>query len=110
VNIIVRESQNDCCLIFDGEMTCKYSREIENRIIESMRSHQFLKVDLSGVRQIDLCGIHLLGVLRSFGNDAVSIVAASPVVREAWASLRPAHRSKNRRAHVLGLDYQHHAA
>jgi hypothetical protein len=87
MNITQNGSKDDCCLVFDGEMTYPFSRDIENRIIDSMRCHRHLKVDLSGVREIDLCGVHLLGVMRSFGDDAIRIVATSPVVDAALSQL-----------------------
>lgn len=87
-----------CCgengqqLVFSGPMTCNNSRQIENRIISAMRQYEQLSVDLSGVEEIDLCGIHLLGVLQSFGGDAVHIVATSPTVDAALARLPETHR------------------
>ena len=44
-------------------------------------------MDLSAVDEIDLCGIHLLGLLQSFGGKEVVIVATSPVVEQASARL-----------------------
>lgn len=80
------------CIIFSGPMTCSNSREIENCIISAMRQHLRLDVDLSGVEEIDLCGIHLLGVLQSFGGDAVNIIATSPTVDAALMHLPSSHR------------------
>ncbi len=79
-------------LVFSGPMTCSNSRDIENRIINAMRQHPQLNVDLSGVEEIDLCGIHLLGVLKSYGGEAVRIIATSPSVEEALLQLPSTHR------------------
>jgi anti-anti-sigma regulatory factor len=88
----VKPGSNSNCIIFSGPMTCNNSREIENRIISAMRQHPRLDVDLSGVEEIDLCGIHLLGVLKSFGGDAVNIIATSPTVDAALTRLPTTHR------------------
>lgn len=110
MNINLNGGKNDCCLVIEGEMTCRFSREIENEIIESMRNYRFLRVDLSGVSEIDLCGIHLLGVLLSFGDEATRIVAASPVAQEALSRLQPVHKSRLRRSHALDMDSRYRSA
>ncbi len=110
MNIILKVGKDDCCLIIEGEMTCRFSREIENVIIESMRNHQFLRVDLSGVSEIDPCGIHLLGVLLSFGDEATRIVAASTVAQEALSRFQLAHKSRIRRSYALDMDSRHRSA
>lgn len=81
---------------FSGPMTYEYSREIEDRIIDAMRRHPHLDVDLSGVDRIDLCGIHLLCMLKSYGGEAVRIVAASPTVDKALKNLPLPRRHPNR--------------
>lgn len=81
-----------CRLIFEGKMTFEFSRELEDRIISAMRRHQCLEVDLSGVHEIDLCGIHLLGLLQNFGGKKVTIVATSPVVEQAASRLLASFR------------------
>ena len=88
----VNSGNNGNCIVFSGPMTCNNSREIENRIINAMRQHPQLNVDLSGVEEIDLCGIHLLGVLQSFGGEAVHIIATSPTVDAALMQLPSTHR------------------
>jgi len=88
----VKSGSNGNCIVFSGPMTCNNSREIENRIINAMRQHPQLNVDLSGVEEIDLCGIHLLGVLQSFGGEAVHIIATSPTVDAALMRLPSTHR------------------
>lgn len=69
-------------------MTHPQSHEIEQRIIDSVRIHKRLKVDLSGVDEIDLSGTHLLGVLLSFDEGVIDIVATSPVTKAALAPLQ----------------------
>lgn len=79
--------ETGCRLVFEGKMTFEFSSELEDRIIAAMRRYQCLEVDLSGVHEIDLCGIHLLGLLQSFGGKKVTIVATSPVVERASSRL-----------------------
>lgn len=89
MNIDVVGSGNDCRLVFEGALTHEYSRQLEDRVIDLMRHHPSLKIDLSGVCEIDLFGIHFLGVMRNLGGSSVDIIAASPVVDRAlthWPS------------------------
>lgn len=74
-------------LTFDGSMTLSFANEIEDRILAAMRQHPRLEVDLSGVREIDLCGIHLLRLLQTLGGRAVDFVATSPIVEHAIKGL-----------------------
>lgn len=87
MNITLNGDKENCCLIFEGAMTCEFSCEMEDRLIDCMRRYRHLDVDLSAVSEVDLCGLHLLGVLRSFGDSAIRIVAASPVVDAALARI-----------------------
>lgn len=66
-------------LKFEGKMTHEFYRELEDKVIDAMRRHKHLAIDLSEVSEIDLCGLHLVGLLQSVGV----IVAASPVVEHA---------------------------
>lgn len=70
-------------LTFDGSMTIDFANELEDRIIDAMRQHRRLEVDLSGVREIDLCGVHLIRLLQTVGGKDVDFVATSPVVDHA---------------------------
>ena len=72
-----------CHLFFEGNLTIEFAREIEDRIIEALRRYTRFEVDLSAVRDIDICGIHLLGLLRTMGGENMRIVAPSPVVERA---------------------------
>lgn len=57
-------------------MTFEFRQELEQTIIYAMRCHQHLEADLSGIHEIDLYGIHLLGLLQSVG----AVVAISPAI------------------------------
>lgn len=91
MKITLNGTGNDHCLVFEGSMTCKFAREIENSIIDMMRRHPRINIDLSRVHEIDRCGIHLLSVLKSFGGDAVKIIATSPEVEVTLHQLSPIH-------------------
>jgi hypothetical protein len=58
-----------------------------------MRHHKHLDVDLSGVREIDLCGIHLIRLLQTVGGKAVDFVATSPIVERAVKGLISSSRA-----------------
>jgi ABC-type transporter Mla MlaB component len=66
-------------LKFEGKMTFDVWKDLEGRISDAMRRYKHLEVDLSEVREIDLCGLHLVGLLRSVGT----IVATSPMVEQS---------------------------
>ena len=87
------EAEDGCCVVFEGSMICKNSRAIEQSILDSVRRHRHLKVDLSAVNEIDRCGVHLLAMIKSFGAEFVEIVATSPLVDVAMGHI-PATRRK----------------
>jgi ABC-type transporter Mla MlaB component len=70
-------------LKFGGKMTYEFYRELEDRVIDAMQRYKRLEIDLSEVSEIDLSGIHLIGLLQNVGV----IVATSPVVEQASRSL-----------------------
>ncbi len=74
-------------LTLEGSMTMDFADALEDKIIAAMRQHKNLEVDLSGVREIDLCGIHLINLLRAVGGKAVKFVATSPIVERAVKGL-----------------------
>lgn len=74
-------------LTFKGKMTFDVAADLEDRIVDAMRRHERIEVDLSGVTEIDLCGIHLLGLLHSVGGNEVLIVDSSPIVEQATKRL-----------------------
>lgn len=78
-------SERGCRLVFAGRLTVEFARYVEDRIIDALRRYRNFDVDLAAVSEIDLCGVHLLGVLRTIGGAGVQIVACSPVVDRALA-------------------------
>lgn len=72
-----------CRLTFEGKMTFEVARQLEDGIIGAMRRYQHLEVDLAGVREVDLCGIHLLGLMQNYGGQKIQIIATSPAVEQA---------------------------
>lgn len=66
-------------LKFTGRMTYENYQDMEKQVSESIKHHKPLKIDLAEVSEIDLCGLHLLGLLQSEGV----IVASSPIVEQA---------------------------
>ena len=81
------DGNNPFRLTFDGSMTIHFANELEDKILDAMRQHQRLEVDLSGVREIDLCGVHLLRLLQTLGGKAVNFVATSSIVENAIKGL-----------------------
>jgi len=80
MNITLDGGAASCCLKFEGAMTHRFLRAMEDRIIDCMRRYPHIDIDLTGVSEIDDYGTRLLAVLRSFGEEVIRIVAASPVV------------------------------
>lgn len=87
MNITVTTSEQGCRMIIDGSMTYQFARQMEDRMIDSMRRHPHIEVDLSGVCEIDLHGIHHLQLLQTLGGEKVTIVAQSPAVEYASKNL-----------------------
>lgn len=87
MNIILNDGAACCCLIFEGAMTHRFLRTMEDRIIDCMRRYPQIDVDLTGVSEIDVYGARLLAVLRGFGEEVIRIVAASPVVEAALSQI-----------------------
>lgn len=83
MGVTLIEEGSGCQLLFAGALTFEYAMEIEDRIIDALRRFSSFEVDLSAVTEIDLCGIHLLGVLHHLGGDRVKVLASSPVVDQA---------------------------
>lgn len=85
-------------LKLDGKMTYGNYHELEAEVAEVMRHHPSFDVDLSAVDEVDLCGLHLIGLLQSVGH----IVATSPAVDQAskclLASLHAAALGRARRS------------
>lgn len=107
MSITLVENGDACRMTFSGSITYEYWRDQEDIIIGAMRRYTSFEVDLSGIQDIDLCGIHLLGVLHSVGGKNVTIVAASPIVDQASKRLLASQRLASlgraaRRDEVLG--------
>lgn len=83
MTITLASAGNACRLTFDGSLTYDSWREMEDTIIDALRRHTLFEMDLSGIRDIDLCGVHLLEMLRSVGKTQVQVVAGSAVVDQA---------------------------
>lgn len=110
MNISVVGSESDCRLVFEGAMTHEFSRQMEDRVIDLMRRHRCLKIDLAAVEEIDLFGIHLIGVLQNLGGCSVDIVAASPAVERALSRLLTPSRGGSLGRFVRHQDSPPHAA
>lgn len=87
MNITRNGGNEKFCLVIEGAMTHRRLREMEDRIIDSMRHFPYFDVDLSGVSEVDHFGIRLLEFIRSIGDDLIHIVAASPVVEEVLSRI-----------------------
>lgn len=83
MKITLAKGDSVCRLTFAGKMTLAHSEQLEDALIDAMRRYTKLEVDLSGVREIDHCGLHLLGLLHSIAGKEVAIVANSPIVEQA---------------------------
>jgi len=78
MNVTLIDQEHACRLVFDGKLTMEFARELEDRIIDALRRYTRFEIDLSGVDEIDICGIHLLGVLDAVGGSQVKVVDTSP--------------------------------
>jgi ABC-type transporter Mla MlaB component len=92
MSITLIEDGDTCRMVFSGSITYEFWRELEDIIISAMRRYTHFKVDLSGIEEIDLCGIHLLGVLHSVGGPNVAIVANSSIVDQTSRRLLASQR------------------
>lgn len=89
MKITLIDKAHACRLIFDGSLTMEFARELEDGIIDALRRYTHFEVDLSRVLEIDICGIHLLGVLDAIAGSHVEIVDSSPAVQRAYERLAP---------------------
>ena len=92
------ESEDGRRVMFEGSMIYKNSRATERFILDMVCRHRHLKVDLSEVKEIDRCGVHLLAMIKSFGSEFIEIVATSPVIDVALAHI-PLSRRKQHLVH-----------
>lgn len=89
MKISVSDDDRACRLVFRGSLTAQFAREMENQVIAVLRRYTEFQVDLSGVDEIDIHGIHILGVLDSLGGEKVTVVGSSPAVQRAYERLAP---------------------
>lgn len=82
------ESTGPYLLKIESPMTFACRQQLEQTIIYAMRCHTNLEADLSGVEEIDLYGIHLLGLLQRVG----AVIAISPTIEEASRRLLTSYR------------------
>ncbi len=71
-------------LTFKSKMTLEFAGEIEDMILDALRRYTHIEVDLSKVSEIDVCGVHLLGLLERFADKGVEIIASSPAIEKAY--------------------------
>lgn len=83
MDITLIGSDRGCRMVIAGKVTKEFSAQLEAGIINAMRRYPRLAVDLSGVREIDYCGIRLLKLMQVLGGKEVDIVATSPAVERA---------------------------
>ena len=74
----------DFRLTFDKQMTFAFAAELEDKILDALRRYKHIEVDLSKVKEIDLYGAHLLGLLQSFFGKGLVLVGTSPAVDKAY--------------------------
>lgn len=89
LNITLIDKAQTCRLVFEGSLTIEFARELEDRIIDALRRYTEFEVDLSGVEEIDVCGIHLLGVLEAVAGSQVKVLKRSPAIQRAYERLAP---------------------
>lgn len=87
MNTIRTNSEAQYRLTFKSKMTFEFASEIEDMILDALRRYTHIEVDLSNVMEIDICGIHLLGLLENFTNKGVEIIATSPAIEKAYERL-----------------------
>ena len=76
--------EGNACLVVKGALTIEHSREIEYLVAEVIHCRAGLKIDLSGVEEVDLYGSRLVRVLNQLVQDkTLEIVATSPVVEQS---------------------------
>ncbi|HJW26177.1 MAG TPA: STAS domain-containing protein [Rhodocyclaceae bacterium] len=81
------DNKGVCRLVFDGSLTHEFAGELDDLIVDALRRYSRFEMDLSGVREIDLCGLHLLRMLESVAGDNLTTLATSPVVDHAQKRL-----------------------
>lgn len=95
MELMVNETEDGQWVFFEGSMVYKNSRAIERFILDMVRRQRHVKVDLSKIKEIDRCGMHLLAMIKSFGTELFEIVATSPVVDVALAHIPLSRRKRH---------------
>ncbi len=83
MKITVETHAQGCRLVIAGRMTSQFARQIEDRLIDAMRRHPRIELDLSGVDEIDHSGVHHLHQLKRLGGSGIAIVASSRAIDQA---------------------------
>lgn len=85
MNVTLVDEGQKCRFILEGRLTFESAPELRGRIIDASRRFSRFEVDLSGVSEIDLCGVHVLRMLRGTDGEEAVLVADSPVAEEVRA-------------------------
>jgi anti-anti-sigma regulatory factor len=96
MNTSLSKGKAQFLLTFKSKMTFEFAGEIEDMILDALRRYTYIQVDLSNVTEIDICGIHLLGLLESFANKGVEIIATSPAIEKAYERRESRFRRQSR--------------
>lgn len=68
---------------FYGALTLATCQRFEKKVIGALKRQQHLELDLSGINEIDLYGIHLLDLLQRTAPSKIVVVASSSTVEGA---------------------------
>lgn len=102
MKITIEAQPQGCRMVIDGRMTSQFSRQIEDRLIDAMRRHPRIELDLSGVEEIDRSGVNHLRQLKRLGGNGIAIVASSPVIEHATQTAACAHTTSRRNSMACG--------
>jgi len=84
---ITMETSNDkSSLSIDGELTIYTVQQYQKSLVDKFSADKVLEVDLTGVDEIDICGLQLLAVMSkqlSDNGSEMKITRASDVATEA---------------------------
>lgn len=99
MKITVESHPQGCRLAIAGRMTSQFSRLIEDRLIDAMRRHPRIELDLSGVDEIDHSGVGHLHLLQKIGGKGIAIVASSEAIELATKALQTTPPATRRQRH-----------
>lgn len=89
MNVTMIDTGSACHLAFDGPLTSESAHEMEDCIVQVLGCPGRFEIDLSRVEEIDVHGIHFLGVLDALGGGKVTVVNTSPALQRAYERLAP---------------------